>query len=314
MLTVGQAGEVGDPVGPGDPVGLVGLGVMGRAVAARLGDVGVDVVATSRTPATRAAAAAAVGTLQIRRTPAEVAAGLAARAQAGPLVVLTSLPGGAEVDGAVYGPAGLLTGLPPGRCLLLIDLSTTAPPEAVDLHDRLRGHGHSAVDAPVSGGPAGARAGTLSIMVGGTQDGLRAAEPILAHLGTVVRCGRPGAGQVAKACNQLLVASTLVAVAEALTLARRSGVDPGVVRTALLGGYAASRVLEVQGARMLRADFAGLGRTGLLAKDVQIIRRLAQEAALATPVLTAAGQVIDRLAARDPDTDHCAVITVIEEA
>jgi 2-hydroxy-3-oxopropionate reductase len=284
-------------------VGLVGLGVMGRAVAARLTAAGVPVVATSRTPATREAAAAAVPGLVVLGEPASVAA-------AGPALVLTCLPSGVEVASVA---AQLVAGLPAGRSLLLVDLSTTAPAEAAALHERLRAGGHRVIDAPVSGGPTGASAGTLSIMAGAVEADLREAEPILAHLGTVVHCGPPGSGQVAKACNQLVVASTLVAVAEALTLAARSGADPALVRAALLGGYAASRVLELQGERMLRGDFEGRGKAGLLAKDVGIIRRLAGEAALGTPVLDAAGAIVDRLAARDPDIDHSAVITIIEE-
>ncbi|MEH1122869.1 NAD(P)-dependent oxidoreductase [Micromonospora sp. CPCC 206061] len=285
------------------PVGLVGLGVMGRAIAARLVAAGFPLVATSRTPATREATAAAVPGLVVLCTPADVAA-------ADPVLVLTSLPSGAEVTSVA---ADLIGGLPPGRSLLLVDLSTTAPAEAADLHERLRAAGHRAVDAPVSGGPTGASTGTLSIMAGAVPGDLEDAELVLAHLGMVVHCGPPGAGQVAKACNQLVVAGTLVAVAEALALARRSGIDPAVVRTALLGGYAASRVLELQGERMLSRDFEGRGKAGLLAKDVGIIRQLAGDAALGTPVLEAAGEVVDRLAARDPDLDHCAVITVIEE-
>ncbi|GLH96067.1 NAD(P)-dependent oxidoreductase [Phytohabitans aurantiacus] len=284
-------------------VGLVGLGVMGRAVAARLTAAGVPVVATSRTPATREAAAAAVPGLVVLGEPASVAA-------AGPALVLTCLPSGVEVASVA---TQLVAGLPAGRSLLLVDLSTTAPAEAAALHERLRAGGHRVIDAPVSGGPTGASAGTLSIMAGAVEADLREAEPILAHLGTVVHCGPPGSGQVAKACNQLVVASTLVAVAEALTLAARSGADPALVRAALLGGYAASRVLELQGERMLRGDFEGRGKAGLLAKDVGIIRRLAGEAALGTPVLDAAGAIVDRLAARDPDIDHSAVITIIEE-
>jgi 2-hydroxy-3-oxopropionate reductase len=277
---------------------------MGRAVAARLTTAGLPVVATSRTPATREAAAAAVPGLVVLGAPADLAA-------ADPLLVLTCLPSGPEVASVA---AALVAGLPAGRSLLLVDLSTTAPSEAVDLHERLRAGGHRAIDAPVSGGPTGASTGTLSIMAGALEPDLRDAEPVLAHLGTIVHCGPPGTGQVAKACNQLVVASTLVAVAEALTLARRGGADPALVRAALLGGYAASRVLELQGDRMLRGDFEGRGKAGLLAKDVGIIRRLAGDAGLATPVLDAAGAVVDRLAARDPDIDHCAVITVIEES
>lgn len=272
---------------------------MGRAVAARLTGAGLPVVATSRTAASRDA----VRGLEIRATPAEVAA-------ADPVLVLTCLPSGVEVAAVA---TQLVAGLRAGRSLLLVDLSTTAPAEAAALHERLRAGGHRAIDAPVSGGPTGASTGTLSIMAGAVEADLCDAEPILAHLGTVVHCGPPGSGQVAKACNQLVVAGTLVAVAEALTLARRCGADPALVRAALSGGYAASRVLESQGERMLRGDFEGRGKAGLLAKDVGIIRRLAGETALGTPVLDAAGAIVDRLAARDPDIDHCAVITIIEE-
>jgi 2-hydroxy-3-oxopropionate reductase len=294
-------------------VGLVGLGAMGRAVAARLADEGVRVVATSRTPSTRAAAGAELSTIELRDTPAEVAAALTGPVPGAPVTVLTSLPAGAQVAEAVFAVAGLLAGLSPGQRLLLVDLSTTDPADAVRLRQDLHAAGHTAVDAPVSGGPTGARAGSLSIMVGAGPDDLLTAEPVLARLGTVVHCGGPGAGQIAKACNQLLVASTLVAVAEALTLARRSGVDPAVVRTALLGGYAQSRVLQLQGESMLRRDFAGRGSAALLAKDVRIVRRLARAATLGTPVLDAAGEVVQRLAAQAPQLDHSAVVTIIEE-
>jgi len=287
-------------------VGLVGLGSMGRAIADRFAGAGVRVVATSRS------ARGGDGALDVRETPSLVAEAVAG-AGAGVVPVFTSLPGDSEVDEVVFGPSGLVAGLPPGRRLLLIDLSTTDPAGAVERHRRLGGLGHAALDAPVSGGPGGAGAGTLSIMAGGVPGDLAAAGPLLAHLGSVTHCGGPGSGQVAKACNQLVVASTLVAVAEALTLARRGGVDPAVVRGALLGGYAASRVLELQGELMLRRDFAGRGSAALLAKDVGIVQRLAGEARLRTPVLDAAGEVVRRLADRTPAVDHSAVVTIIEE-
>ncbi len=272
-------------------VGLVGLGVMGTAVAARLGELGWEVVTASRS---------------IGITPAEAVAKLGTQA-----VVLTTLPGGREVREVVFGEHGLLSGK---SRLTLVDLSTCAPEDARSLARRLRSLGHRAVDAPVSGGPGGARAGTLSIMAGGRDDDVAAAGAVLAALGTVVRCGGPGSGQVVKAANQLLVAAGLVAVAESLTLARRCGVDPAVARTALLGGFAASRVLELQGDRMVRRDFATRGSAGLLAKDIGIIRQLAGQTGVRTSVLEAAGTVVDRLTAADPGIDHSAVLTVVEEA
>lgn len=287
---------------------LVGLGNMGRAILARLGDTGIPVVATSRSAVTRASVPGA----QVRATPAESIAAVA-DAVTGPVPVLTSLPGDAEVDEVVFGPAGLLAGLPAGRRLLLIDLSTTDPAGAIARQHRLAATGHHAIDAPVSGGPSGARSGALSIMVGARPADLAVAAPLLAPLGSVVHCGAPGAGQIAKACNQLVVASTLVAVAEALTLARRHGLDPVAVRDALLGGYASSRVLQLQGESMLRRDFTGRGSAGLLDKDVRIVQRLCREAGLPAPVLDAAGQVVHELAGRTPGIDHSAVLAIIEE-
>jgi 2-hydroxy-3-oxopropionate reductase len=273
----------------------------------RFAEEGTHVVATSRSQMARDALAGN-DFVDVVDSAAEVVASLAQR-QAGDLVVLTCLPSGPQVAQVAE---LLLAAVPPGRRLVVVDTSTCTPQDARTLATRCAAAGHAAADAPVSGGPTGARSGTLSVMVG--------AEPALFALvqiavapiaGRVVHCGPAGAGQVTKAANQLVVACTVEAVAEALTLAARNGVDPATARTALLGGYAASRVLELQGARMVAGDFVPGGTAALLAKDVRIIQSLAASAGVPTPVLDAAADQVHELARTAPDLDHSALVTLL---
>ncbi len=153
-------------------------------------------------------------------------------------------------------------------------------------------------------------------MVGGDAAAFERARPVLDAMGrTVVRIGGSGAGQLAKACNQLIVGATIAAVAEALTLARAAGVDPAVVREALAGGFAASRVLEVHGRRMIERDFVPGGRAALHAKDAHIILDTAAELGLDLPTFAVVADAFDRLvAAGGGDLDHAALITLLEAA
>jgi len=169
-----------------------------------------------------------------------------------------------------------------------------------------------AVDAPVSGGPTAARSGTLSVMAGGEPEDIADAAVVLEALaGRLVVCGGPGTGQVAKACNQLVVTANLVAVAEALVLAASLGADPAQVREALLGGYAASRVLELHGGRMLRRDFSLGGSVRNHVKDIGIVRSLG--AGDATEVFEAAARALEQLADQGGgDLDHSAVVQIVE--
>ncbi len=294
-------------------VGLVGLGVMGSAMARRLAGSGIPVIATSRSATSRDGLEGTEG-VTVLPGPAAVTAQLATL-EADPateLLVLTSLPSGPEVAAVATGPGGLLDGIPPGRHLLLVDTSTCDPADTRALAERLAAAGHRQLDAPVSGGPTGVRDGTLSVMVGGDAEALQVAEPVLSALaGRVVHCGGSGAGQIAKAANQLIVACTLEAVAEALSLAAGQGLDPALVREALLGGYAASRILHLQGARMLARDFTPGGSIGLLAKDVRIVQGLAARAGIPVPALDATAGQVNRLAATDPGIDHSALISLL---
>jgi 2-hydroxy-3-oxopropionate reductase len=178
----------------------------------------------------------------------------------------------------------------------------------------VRREGAAVLDAPVSGGERGAVDGTLSIMVGGEAADVDRARPVFDVLGaTVVHVGPSGAGQVCKACNQLVVAATIEAVAEALVLADRSGVDPARVREALLGGFAGSKILEVHGRRMLDREFDPGFRVRLHAKDARIVRDAARDAGSPIPSFEVVASQLDRLAAEGGgDLDHSALITLLE--
>jgi 2-hydroxy-3-oxopropionate reductase len=283
-------------------IGFIGLGIMGAPMAANLLRAGHPLVVhnRSRAPVERlvAAGAAAAG------GPREVAE----RAD----VVITMLPDSPDVETVVLGPGGVAEGLVAGQ--LLIDMSTVAPATARRLAEAAAARGAAALDAPVSGGQAGAEQGTLSIMVGGDETAFERALPILQVLGSnVVRIGGPGTGQIAKAANQMIVADTIAAVAEALLLAARAGADPARVRQALLGGFAGSRILEVHGERMLRRAFTPGFRLRLQLKDVRIAVDTARQAGMPLPmterVFDLLGEVVSGGAG---ELDHSALLTALE--
>jgi 2-hydroxy-3-oxopropionate reductase len=291
-------------------IGIIGLGTMGSAMARRFAEQGTEVVATSRSQSSRDAVAGTTG-VDVVRSPRELVAALAERST-GDLVVLTSLPSGPQVTAVADAVLAATAWGAADRLLVLVDSSTCAPADAQALAHRFATCGHVFVDAPVSGGPTGARDGTLSIMVGADADRFAQVAAAVAPIaGRVVHCGPSGCGQVTKAANQLIVACTVEAVAEALTLAARNGVDPATARTALLGGYAASRVLELQGERMVTGNFTPGGTVALLAKDVRIAQGLATAAGLATPALDATAGQVRRLAETDPGIDHSALVRLL---
>jgi 2-hydroxy-3-oxopropionate reductase len=167
---------------------------------------------------------------------------------------------------------------------LLIDMSTIAPRVARELAADAAARGAAMLDAPVSGGDVGAQDGTLSIMVGGDADALARARPVLEALGTTItHIGASGAGQVAKACNQIVVALTIEAIGEALVLGSKAGADPAAIVQAMSGGLAASRVLEVRGPKLLARDFAPGFKLDLHAKDLAIVLATARELGVALP-------------------------------
>jgi 2-hydroxy-3-oxopropionate reductase len=289
-------------------VGVLGLGPMGLNIALRLREAGFDVVGTSRSAGTRDGAAQQG--IEVVATPEEVSARLRKSSARSVPVLVVSLPAGPEVREALLGRQGALAD---GDEFAVLDTSTCAPEDSRSLAEELHGRGLAVVDAPVSGGPTAARSGSLSVMAGGTEQDLAVVDGVLrAVAGQLVVCGGPGAGQVAKACNQLVVTSTISVVAEALVTASALGADPAAVREALLGGYASSRILELHGERMLRRDFSlgGAARTNL--KDVGIIRELTDGVA-DNRVFEAAAQVMQELVeSGGGDLDHSAAVQIIE--
>jgi 2-hydroxy-3-oxopropionate reductase len=188
------------------------------------------------------------------------------------------VPDSPDVELVLEGPNGVFSAIQKGT--IVIDMSSIAPGAAKRLASKAQALGAAMLDAPVSGGDIGAAAGTLSIMVGGDARAFATVKPILDVMGNpdkVVHIGESGAGQLCKLCNQMVIGGTLVAVAEALALARKAGVDAGRVREALLGGFAASRVLEVHGERALKGTYKPGFKTHLYAKDMRnVIATLAE--------------------------------------
>lgn len=282
-------------------LGFIGLGTMGRPMALNLLRAGYRMVVHSRS-AGPVDALLAEGA-ERGSSPAEVAA----RSDA----VITMLPDTPDLEAVAGGPAGLEAAARPG--LLVIDMSTVDPIATRRIAGELASRGVGFLDAPVSGGEQGAIDGALSIMVGGGTPDVTRAMPVFDVLGrTIVHVGEVGAGQVTKAANQLVVGVTIQAVAEALALAEAAGVDAHRVRQALLGGFAASRVLEVHGQRMLDRNFQPGFRVELHLKDARIVERTATTLGVAVPALEVALAGLGRLDSTDRGAlDHAALYLLV---
>jgi len=284
-------------------IGFIGLGVMGRPMALNLVKAGFPLTVHSRSPepvgALRDAGATPVS------SPAEVAASAD--------VVITMLPDSAAVRSVVTGERGILAGARPGS--LLVDMSTIHPAVAQELAAAAREHGLGALDAPVSGGDVGARQGTLSIMVGGSEEDFARAGPVFEALGsTIVHVGGPGAGQIVKACNQVVVALSIQAVSEALVLGSKAGVDPERILEVLSGGLAANRVMEVRRRNFLEHDFTPGFRVDLHHKDLGIALETAAQIDAALPAAALVQQFLQALRAQgEGSRDHSALLSVVEE-
>jgi 2-hydroxy-3-oxopropionate reductase len=284
-------------------VAVIGLGIMGAPMAANLVRAGFDVIGHNRSSAKVADLVAAGG-----RGAADVA-----EAVRDADVVLTVLPDSPDVEAVVLGENGVLDSAKPGT--LLVDASTIRPDVAVRLAGAARTRGMRAVDAPVSGGEAGAVEGTLSIMVGGDADDVAAARPVLEAVGTtVVHVGPAGAGQTVKAANQLVVAGTIQLVAEALVFLEAHGVDTQAAVTVLAGGLAGSRVLDRKAAGMIAREFRPGFRVDLHHKDLGIVTGAAREAGVAIPVGALVAQLMGALRAEGHGSlDHSALLLLVEQ-
>jgi 2-hydroxy-3-oxopropionate reductase len=283
-------------------LGFVGMGAMGRPMALHLLRAGHEVAVWARR-AESAQPLLEAGAVW-RATPADVAR----HAE----VVFTIVTTGADVEHVAFGPDGLIEGFLPGS--ILVDMSTIAPGAARTIAQLLAERGVDMLDAPVSGGETGAIAATLSIMVGGRADVLDRVRPLFAVLGkTLVHVGESGAGQVAKACNQMIMVGFIQAVAEALHLATAAGADPAKVRQALAGGSAGSRVLEVFGGRMVDRDFAAGVEARLHHKDYGILMAEAYRLGVPLPVSAQVWQQLNALMANGlGKQDTASLLRVLE--
>ena len=286
----------------GITIGFIGLGLMGRPMSLNLHRAGAELVIYNRS---RGVVDELVGVgIEAAASPKDVA-------ERAPIIVLivSDTP---AVERVLFGDDGVAHGLQTGA--IVIDMGTTAVTTTRNFAQQIKAKGAHYVDAPVSGGQVGAEAATLAIMVGASEDAFARAKPIFKVLGkNITHVGEVGAGQVAKAANQIIVGLTIGAVAEALALAKRAGVDPGKVRQALAGGFAASRILEVHGLRMVDQTFDPGGKATTQRKDLAQALELAQELGMELPATTLYRDLYDKLIEMGGgELDHSALIKVLE--
>jgi 2-hydroxy-3-oxopropionate reductase len=290
--------------GEGTKVGFIGLGTMGAPMARRLQTAGSDLVVVEFDPPAPADIVEAGATVLPAGRDVAVACD----------TVILMLPDTPDVDSVLFGVGGVIEGLRPGATV--IDMSSISPTATVDFARRVNEAGGHYLDAPVSGGAGRAATGELTIMVGGPAAALQRVRPLLARMGTTItHIGeRNGDGQVAKVANQIIVGTTVQAVAEALLFASKAGADPAKVRQALMGGAAASLILDNHGGRMLARAFDASFRAALQRKDLGLAVQAASDLGLVLPGATQAWQLYHAVVARgEADEDHIAVLKVLED-
>jgi 2-hydroxy-3-oxopropionate reductase len=284
-------------------IGFIGLGIMGKPMARNLMKTGYPLFIHNRSHA-------AVD--ELSKEGAQAASSskdVAARSE----IVITMLPDSPDVELVYAGENGVFSGAKAG--MLLIDMSSISPIVARKLAGEAQKLGLDMIDAPVSGGEAGAISATLSIMIGGKASAVERAMPIFQALGkNIVHVGDTGAGQVTKAANQMVVGTTIAIVSEALVLAAKAGVDPAKVRQALLGGFAQSKILEAHGQKMLDRNFKPGFRIRLHEKDMKIALSTGSEYGVPLIVTSQVAQMMTAMKSMgDGDLDHSGLVKFVEE-
>lgn len=281
-------------------IGFIGLGVMGAPMARNLAAAGHEITTTlNRSPLPQDLEATVVA------TPADVARACE--------IVITILPDTPDVERVLLGEGGVIEGLTPGK--LVIDMSSISPIATKRFAEAVRKVGSGYLDAPVSGGEVGAKAASLTIMVGGPQAEFDRALPVFQAMGKNITLvgDANGAGQTCKIANQIIVALNIEAVAEALVFASKAGCDPSKVRSALMGGFAASRILEVHGERMIARTFNPGFRIRLHQKDLGLALESARALGVALPNTATAQELMNACAARGgADADHSSLVRALE--
>ena len=284
-------------------IGIIGLGLMGKSIARNILKAGFPLTVHNRSQA--AVDELVAEGAQRAASPAEVAAQVD--------VVFTNLPDTPDVELVVLGENGIIAGAHPG--LIWIDNSTIKPAAARALSQRLAEKGVLSLDAPVSGGDVGARNGTLVVMVGGPADALEKALPVLQAMGkTITHVGAAGAGQVAKAANQIMVAAQMVAMGELLVFSQKAGVDPQKVVEAIKGGAAQCWTLDVKPPRLFAGNRTPGFKAAMQAKDLNIIMETAREYGIPLPSAAVDAQLYNAMLQNGMgDLDNSAVIGMIEQ-
>ncbi len=282
-------------------IGFIGLGIMGAPMCGQLIDAGHRLFVHTR-----------------RQVPAALAErGATACANAREVaqhadIVITMLPDTPDVQKVLFGDNGVAQGLTAGK--VVVDMSSISPIETKAFAQQINALGCDYLDAPVSGGEVGAKAGTLTIMVGGPEAAFARVLPLFERMGkNITHVGANGDGQTCKVANQIIVALNIAAVSEALVFASKAGADPAKVRQALMGGFASSRILEVHGERMIKRTFDPGFRIGLHQKDLGLALQGARALGVALPGTANAAQLMQICAAHGlQDQDHSALVQAIE--
>ena len=284
-------------------IGFIGLGIMGAPMAGHLAGAGYRVVTSlNRSPLPDDLAAKGVEVLESRAAVARAAD-----------IVIVMVPDTPQVEEVLFGAAGVAEGLSEGK--LVIDMSSISPTATQGFAKRINEKGCLYLDAPVSGGEVGAKAGTLTIMVGGPEAAFARAEPLFELMGkniTLVGTNN-GDGQTCKVANQIIVALNIEAVAEALVFAAKAGADPAKVRQALMGGFASSKILEVHGERMIKRTFDPGFRIELHQKDLNLALQAARDLGVALPNTATAQELFNVCAAHGgAGWDHSGMVRALE--
>ncbi len=282
-------------------VGFIGLGIMGRPMAQNLMAAGHTLFLQSRSGVPDELTAAG-------GTACASAKEVAERAE----VVITIVPDTPDVEKVLFGEGGVAEGLSAGK--IVVDMSSISPIETKDFAARVNALGCQYLDAPVSGGEVGAKGGTLTIMVGGPEEAFAAVSPLFEVMGkNITLVGGNGDGQTTKVANQIIVALNIQAVSEALVFAAKAGADPAKVREALMGGFAASKILEVHGERMLKRTFDPGFRIELHQKDLSLALAGARALALSLPNTATCQQLMSACVAQGGGAwDHSGLVRAIE--
>jgi 2-hydroxy-3-oxopropionate reductase len=282
-------------------IGFIGLGIMGAPMALHLVNAGHDVTYVKRSKVNAEIAASSAKGVA---TAKEVA-------QAADTIILM-LPDTPDVQAVLFGENGVAEGLSKGKTV--IDMSSISPIETKAFAEKIAALGCDYLDAPVSGGEVGAKAASLTIMVGGSEEAFAKAKPLFEKMGkNITHVGGVGDGQTTKVANQIIVALNIAAVGEALLFASKAGADPAKVRQALMGGFAASRILEVHGERMIKRTFNPGFRIGLHQKDLGLALAGAKSMGVALPQTASAAQLMQTCAAQGWDQlDHSALVKSLE--